>query len=455
MDKILFSQEVPVMDKVDVLVVGGGPAGIAASVAAARAGMSTRLVDNNGYLGGMATAGLVGPFMTSFSPDGSRQIVKGIFDELLLRMIDHGGAIHPSQCKPGTSYSSYIGRGHGNVSPFNSEAFKVDAEALCLNAGVKLLYHVFFVKALVSEDGDSITGAVFATKAGLQVIQAKIFIDCTGDGDLAASAGVVMKQGRDEDGLTQPATLFFRISGIDKQKLERHRLEHPEPDAKQFNTEVEYARSQGDFPIEREKLGMYESCDGTWRVNTTRIIHLDATDPAAVTAAEIEGRKQIQTVMSFLHKYIPGAENACLIESASVLGVRESRRIIGEYVLTAEDILSSRKFEDSIGLYGFPIDIHQPDGKSGVFMQFKEPYSIPYRILLPKQRGKNLLVAGRCVSATHDALGSVRIMPACFVTGQAAGTAAALALQEGISPKQLAYKKLEKKLLKNGALLTW
>jgi hypothetical protein len=401
----------------------------------------------------MATAGMVGPFMTSFSPDGSRQIVKGIFEELLRRMIARGGAIHPSQCKPGSSYSSYISRGHSNVGPFNSEIFKFEAETLCQELGVKLLYHVFFVKALTNND--RISAAVFSTKAGLAAIQAKIFIDCTGDGDLAADAGVEMKQGRDEDGLTQPATLFFRVAGIDKEKLEEYRREHPEPDSRQFSTQVEQARSNGDFPIEREKLGMYESCDGTWRVNTTRITRLDATDPSAVTAAEIEGRKQIQIILHFLRKYIPGGEYAFLVDSAAILGVRESRRIIGEYILTADDILTGKRFEDSIGIYGYPIDIHQPNGKSGVFTLVEKPYTIPYRILLPKKGGENLLAAGRCVSATHDALGSIRVMPGCFITGQAAGTAAALAVQDGILPKQVMYEKLKKNLLENDAVLAW
>lgn len=455
MKQFEFTTEIPVCRDVDVLIVGGGPAGIAAAVAAVRTGAVTMLVENNGYLGGMATAGLVGPFMTSYSPDASIQITKGIFEEFVNRLVNKGGAIHPSQCQPGTSYSSYIFKGHAHVGPFDSEIFKLEAETMCIEAGVELLYHAMFVKTVMNEDNSRITGAIFATKAGLMMITAKIFIDCTGDGDVAASSHVEMKQGRELDGLTQPCTLFFQVFNIDKQKLEEHRKNHPEPDGKQFSTEVELARNNGDFPINREKLGMYESCtNGFWRVNTTRITNVDATDPFEVTKAEVEGRKQVQIVMNFLHKYIPGAEQARLADSAPQLGVRESRRIVGEYILEADDLINSRIFEDSIGLAGFAIDIHQPDGKSGRFELIKsgKAYSIPYRSLLPKSVN-NLLVAGRCISATHEALGAVRVMPPCFVTGEAAGTAAAIAVKEGISPKQVEYAKLRRVLIANNVMV--
>ncbi len=455
MKSLQLTTEAPIVRDVDVLVIGGGPSGIAAAVAAARGGAQTMLVETNGYLGGMATAGLVGPFMTSYSPDGSEQITKGIFEEFVGRLVRQGGAIHPSQCEAGSSYASYISRGHAHVGPFDSEVFKREAEALCVEAGVELLYHAMFVQAVMDGAKERITGAVLATKAGLLAINAKIFIDCTGDGDVAASAGVEMKQGREGDGLTQPCTLFFQVFNIDKQRLEQHRQDHPEPDSKQFSTEVERARANGDFPINREKLGMYESCtNGYWRVNTTRITNVDATDPFAVTQAEIEGRKQVQIVMNFLHKYIPGAEEACLADSAPQLGVRESRRIVGEYVLEADDLNNSRIFEDSIGLGGFAIDIHQPDGKSGRFELIKsgKAYSIPYRSLLPKTVD-NLLVAGRCISATHEALGAVRVMPPCFVTGEAAGTAAALAVRENLPPRRVEYAKLRKALTDNQVMV--
>lgn len=455
MENVKMTTEIPVIWEGDVLVVGGGPSGFAAAVASARAGARTILVEGNGYLGGMATAGLVGPFMTCYSPDASRQIIKGIFEEFVKRMIKKGGAIHPSECEPGTSYSSYISKGHAHVGPFDSEVFKLEAEKICLEAGVKLLYHAMFVNVVMDGQGKKIVCAVFATKAGLVSVSAKMFVDCTGDGDVSKSANVEMKQGREQDGLTQPCTLFFQVSNIDKQKLEEYRKSHPEPDGKQFSTEVEKACVNGDFPIQREKLGMYESCtNGYWRVNTTRMFHINTADPFQVTEAEIEGRKQVQIVMDFLHKYIPGAENAYLVDSAAQLGVRESGRIVGEYVLTEEDLKNSVIFEDSIGLGGFAIDIHQPDGKSGKFelIASGKAYSIPYRSLLPKTVD-NLLVAGRCISATHEALGAVRIMPSCFATGQAAGTAAALSVQEQVIPRKLENAKLRKVLLDNGAIL--
>lgn len=455
MKRISFQQEIPVKKEVDVLVVGGGPSGIAAAIGAARTGARTLLVDANGYLGGMATAGLVGPFMTSFSPDGKEQVNKGIFEELVRRMEKEGGAIHPQHVRAGTSYASYITRGHDRVGPFDSESFKVVAEQMCLEAGVDLLYHLLFVKTIKEPETNEITGGIFASKAGLIALEAKVVVDCTGDADVAYEAGVMTKTGRDQDGFTQPATLFFQVRGVNKAKVEEYRANNPEPDSLQFSKLVEKARKNGDFPIKREKLGVYESVlPGVWRVNTTRILNVDSSNPEEVTKALIEGRKQVQIVLKFMRKYVPGFEDVELVDTASQLGVRESRRIVGEYVLTQEDLLASRQFEDSIGLGGFAIDIHQPDGKSGEFLLIKsgKAYSIPYRSLLPKSI-TNLLVAGRCISATHEALGAVRVMPPCFATGHAAGVAAALSIQQNVAPRQLDVDLLRAELVKQGAII--
>ena len=453
MDKIEVKYRVPIIKDTDVLVIGGGPAGIAAAVASARVGANTVLVEQNGYLGGMATSALVGPFMTSYSPDGKRQIIKGIFEELVRRMENEGGAIHPGKVGAGTSYSSYTKGGLNHVTPFDPECLKRISETLCLEVGVDLLYYTFFLDAFL--DDSKVKGGIFASKSGLNIIKSKVTIDCTGDADVAFRAGAITKTGREKDKLTQPATLFFRVRNIDKKKMEEYRDKNPEPDGRQFSNLVEKARSNGDFPIEREKVGIYESVNPEiWRVNTTRIHNINATDPIELTRASIKGRQQVQIIIKFMKKYMPGCENVELIESAPQIGIRESRRIVGEYVLTEEDVLDSSNFEDSIALGGFPVDIHQPDGKSGSFIlsRSNQPYKIPFRSLIPKNIS-SLLVAGRCISATHEGLGSARVMPPCFATGQAAGVAAALSAQEGIQPRDLNIKLLRSTLSKQGAVI--
>ena len=211
--------DVPVARKVDVLVIGGGCAGLAAAVSAARHGAKVLIADANNSLGGMATTGLVGPFMTCYDPQASRQVIKGIFVETVRRMIKKGGAIAPEDVRCGTSLTAWRVRGHENCTPFSAESFKVVADEMCAEAGVEVLYHAMFVASRMNEAGDRIEGAVFATKAGMIEIQAEQYIDCTGDGDVAYRSGVPCQYG-DEEGNTQPSSLFFIVDNVDKAKLE-------------------------------------------------------------------------------------------------------------------------------------------------------------------------------------------------------------------------------------------
>ena len=222
MSKVIY--EVPVVRSTDVLVIGGGCAGIAAAVCAARHGAKVLLAEANGCLGGMATSGLIGPFMTSYDPAGERQVIVGFFDEFVRRMMARGGAVHPSECRAGDPGAGYRIAGHDHCSPFAAEAFKAVAEDLCTEAGVELLYNALFQQAAMNDDGSRMNGAVFATKAGLIEIDAKQVIDCTGDADVAASSGVPFLYG-DEQGVAQPSSLFFIIRGVDKEKMERFKRE--------------------------------------------------------------------------------------------------------------------------------------------------------------------------------------------------------------------------------------
>lgn len=450
---ISVALEVPVRSRADVVVVGAGPAGIAAAVASARQGASTVLVERFGSVGGNLTAGLVGPCMTSYSLDGSQQLITGVFDELITRMAGQGLALHPSQVPAGSPYSGFISYGHDKVTPFDPEGIKLVAAEMLLEAGVELLLHTTFLRPLL--DGDRIAGVMVASKSGIEAIEADVVVDCSADADVAAAAGVKTEYGRESDGLTQPMTLFFRVGQVDDEVVERYVAEHPE-DIRPFASLVDRAREAGEFTVPRRGIGLYKTLeDGVWRINTTRILGRNGTDVGDLTAAEVEGRRQVTELMRFFRGWLPGFERAILIDTAATIGVRETRRIVGAYTLTLDDLSSGTAFDDVIALCGYPVDIHSPtDAGGGVAENIPtaNAYQIPYRSLLPVGC-EQLLVAGRSVSATHEALGAIRVMPPAFAMGQAAGTAAAMAADGGGLVRDVDIAALQQNLLTAGAYL--
>ncbi|HLJ58816.1 MAG TPA: FAD-dependent oxidoreductase [bacterium] len=450
---IAYRKELPVVEDADVLVVGSGPAGLGAAIASARNGARTLLVERYGFLGGNLTAGLVGPCMTSYSLDGTTQLIKGIFEEMVLRMVGIGGAIHPSKVAASTEYCGFIEYGHDKVTPFNPEAVKQVAMEMCLEAGVELRLHTFVVDAVTS--GDALAGVVAASKSGLEVLRGTVTVDCSADGDVAARAGVPFEIGRPEDGLTQPMTLFFRVANVDDERVKAYIKAHPD-DYRPFSSLVQQARERGEFPIPRRGIGMYKTLEpGVWRINTTRVQRLVGTSARDLTQAEIEGRRQMKTLMAFFRKWVPGFERCELLDTATQIGVRETRRIAGEYTLTLQDLADGREFEDVIALAGYPVDIHSPtsDG-GGVTGELKTAniYQIPYRSLVPL-KVEQLLVAGRSLAATHEALAAVRVMPPAMAMGEAAGTAAAIAVSLGIPPRRVPVPELQTRLVRQGAYL--
>jgi hypothetical protein len=452
-ESIPYAKDVPVAAETELLVVGGGPAGIAAAIAGARNGARTLLIERYGYLGGNLTAGLVGPCMTSYSLDGEQQLIKGIFEELVLRMEAVGGALHPSKIPAGSPYCGFIDYGHARVTPFDPEAVKFAALELCREAGVALQFHTMAVDTIV-EDG-AVRGVVAASKSGLEAIRAQVVVDCSADADVAVRAGAGWEKGRAEDGLVQPMTLFFRVAGVDDARVEAYVREHPD-DYRPFASLVAKAREAGEFPIPRKGVGLYKTLEpGVWRINTTRLHFKDGTDVRSLTEAEIEGREQVQALLRFFRKWLPGFENVRLLDTAATIGVRETRRIVGEYVLTVEDLASGREFEDVVALCGYPVDIHSPTGDGGGAdgsYTTANVYQIPYRSLVPKDVD-GLLVAGRCISATHEALGAIRVMPPAFAMGEAAGTAAAIALEYRVEPRRVDVATLQRLLVRRGAYL--
>lgn len=433
----------------DVLVIGGGPAGIAAAVAAARAGVKTCLIERYGFLGGAATAGLVGPFMSCFSLDGKTKVVGGVFDEILDKLLALDGAVPPTETGAGKCWSSFITAGHWGVTPFDSELLKIAADELVAEAGVDVHFHTLFM--LPIKAGNTAQGAIVATKSGFVLIKALVVIDASGDADFAARSGVPTHKGRSEDGATQPMTLFFLVGNVNDEKVEKFAARYSADQL--FSDLIRKAQAKGEFSIPRDRVRIYRTPrPGVWRVNMTRLQNLDGTDYRDLTRAEILGRQQVLEVFRFLRKYIPGFESATLLAIAPQVGVRETRRIEGEYVLSHEDLLKGKIFEDAIACGGYPIDVHDPKGTGVHFITTANVYTIPYRCLLPKTID-NLLVAGRCISATHEALGAVRVMPICFATGQAAGTAAACSIKLGVPPRFVEYKHIKDSLLNQKAIL--
>jgi FAD dependent oxidoreductase len=446
----------PVGSRHDVVVAGGGPAGVAAAIAAARAGASVLLVDQHGSLGGNLTAGLVGPCMTSYSLDGTTQLITGIFDEFVRRMETTGHALHPSATSAGDPYSGFIVYGHDKVTPFEPEAAKLALQQLCHEAGVDLLLHTMVVDTWHDPASDEATrprGLVLANKAGLSIALGSVIVDATADGDVATRAGAKWVQGRDSDGLTQPMTLFFRVAGVDDKAVADYVGAHPD-DIRPFASIVARARDEGRFPSPRRGVGMYRTLrPGVWRINTTRILGRDGTDPHDLTAAELEGRHQVHALMEFFRAELPGFSGAWLLDTASTVGVRETRRIHGDYTLTLEDLQTGRHFDDAIAMAAYPVDIHDPTGAGGGVdpdAGTANVYQLPYRSLLP-QGVDHLIVAGRCLSATHEALAAVRVMPTAFALGQAAGTAAALSLRHGTTVRNLDVTVLQQALRAAGA----
>lgn len=413
----------------DVLVCGAGPSGFAAAVAAARCGAKVLLVERYGFPGGAAAAGLVNPFMVSKL--GGEQLVKGIFEEVIdeLKM--------RNACAEGELF----GQPH---IVFDPEALKSVLLDGLEKHQVKLLFHSQIVGAILK--GDEIKGVVAAGKSGDIKIFAKTVIDATGDGDVAYLCGCEYEKGREGDKGMQPATLMFRVAGIDVSKM---------PSRDEINSLYLKAKSRNEIRSPRENFLWFETTRaGEIHVNSTRIPKIDGTDVSDLTKAEVEGRKQADNLFSFLKKDVPGFENAYISCVAPQAGIRETRRITGEYILNEDDVISGKKFDDPVAKCNYPIDIHSPDGKSTTFKQLGPAvyYEVPYRCMLPKKIDR-LLVTGRAISATHEAMSSARVMPTCMALGQAAGAAAAAALKKNVMPRKIDYAEIKKELNEQGAEL--
>ena len=428
--------KLPVAAEADVLVVGGGPAGVAAAFAAARSGAKTLIVEQFNCLGGVATAGGHGHICLYSAWADTTRVVGGIPYEMAVRVSKAGYGAHNTSCVD-----------------FEVEGMKLVLEQMAEECGCQLLYHTFFCDTVVERK--RVTGAVIQNKGGRQVILAKRTVDCTGDGDVAARAGCAYEQGEEGTGLCQPVTLMFTIGGVDIKAFSAFQQVEGYTMAGVWKR----AQDKGDMrPFQSRIMGWWwtPTRPDQLGVNFTHVTGIDTTRAADLTAATIEARKQAYESIAVFRKYVGGLENCHMVSTPATLGTRESRRITGRYVLTKEDVLEMRNFKDSIGYGSFFIDIHNCRG-IGMDAKTVNPapglkYQIPYRLLVP-QGIDNLLVAGRCVSCTHEALGSLRVMPQCGVMGEAAGTAAALSLKEDVPPRRLKAAGLQAALKRQGVIV--
>ncbi len=411
----------------DIIVLGGGFTGCAAAEAAARQGKSVLLLEASGYLGGAASNCLIYPFMCWWTSveDGEggkkrHDLSRGLFTEYHAALQARGG--------------------------FIDETLKVILDERMIAAGVKVLFHATLCG--VAKDGAHITSVTVATKAGNLTFEAKMFIDCTGDADLCTMAGIPTMLGREQDNLCQPMTLCFRVGNVDKKTFYANR--------QVWQAKYKEWQAAGKITNPREDILVFDHpIEGVLHFNTTRIVKHNPVDPFDVTKAEMEARKQVIELMNFFREeQIPGMENARLIYTAPSIGVRESRMLIGDYVLTGKDLVACEKFDDAIAAGNYDIDIHNPEGSGTSHYYFPEGtwYTIPYRALIPRAEDcDNLLVGGRCISADHEAQASIRIMPICATTGEAAGIGASVAIDGGTTVQNADIAKIQSILTETGA----
>jgi len=460
----------------DVIVVGGGTSGVIAAIAAGREGAKTLLIEKYGFLGGTATAGGLCNMASFFYKD--EQVIKGLPQEFMDRLVACGGAT------PHLRALRSYGSGY-YASLYNREMYKNVALEMVIEAGVEILFHSYLADAIVINN--KVIGVIVENKSGRQAYYGKVIIDATGDGDVAMRAGAEFVLGS-EDGVMQPGSLMFDMGNVDIEKLHKYVLstlddydvrteQIPVSEPISPNLQQRHFVVQGFYKIFREKalkgevytgkesiLFTTTALPGVISMNSTRV-HFDPTDAKQRTLAEIDGHKQAASIAEFLIRNVPGFEKAYLADSGLEVGFRESRHIVGEYTLQAEDVQSGRHFDDVIARYGFPCDVHKETKGSyfedkdksdktveGLWIENDDVYDLPYRCLIPKTLN-GLIVVGRCISVSHIAHGSTRLMPLAMAEGQAAGIAAKLAIDSNVEVRNVDIKKLQKRLIEEGASL--
>ena len=450
------ARSLPVYGEFDVVVIGGGPAGLAASASAARHGAKVLLVERYGFLGGMGTAGGVTNFAGLYGRKNGemRQVVHGVVDELLARIEALGGLNAPQDGM----------QGRIRVRSYDISSLKCAADQMLVGSGVQILFHAWAAAVLMQ--GERIQALIVETKSGRMAIRACRFIDCSGDADVAHFAGVPYEVGDGQGSGLYPTTMF-RVGHVDADKALKAVGEF-----KAINTLMAQAQldKPGHYRFPREGAILRPQKNATeWRANVTQIASaqgpaMDATNAQQLSDGELEGRRQVTDYFQFLKHEVPGFASASIVDIAAQIGIRETRRILGQYVLTGEDILSASRFDDAIGINAWPMELHTAGKIEWHFPRNLEATAgrrestegrvyndLPWRMLVPANVD-NLLVAGRCASMTHEGQSAARVSGACFAMGQAAGTAAAMVSQSQ-TLADIDVKALQVTLKRDGAYL--
>lgn len=424
-NKILFQKEIESYGHYDVVVLGGGPAGVCAAIEATRNGAKVLLVEAAGMLGGMATTAMVGPLMTVYDREGERLIVGGLYRQIVERLVKYSGAIPPEETDSPSVYTSFLEKYHRHVTPIDSYMMQVVLDEMTEEAGVEVLLYTRFSDCICEDN--KIKTIVVSALEGLRAISADVFVDCTGNADVAHAAGVKTHKGDEETGIPQPGTLMFEVDNVNDAEY----LCGPRRPVKAYRTPT----------------------PGRYKVNHHRVFNVDATDSKSMSKAHKEARKQVLTAYEYLRGKT-AFKDCNLATVGSVLGVRESRHIDGKYRITVEDIANGTKFDDRIAVYGFGMDVHpRSEAESGNFkIEIADAYYIPYRSMVPNGC-QNLLVAGKTISSESQAAGGLRCMPCAMAMGQAAGVASALAIKDGINVEDIDVAQMQTILLEHGAIL--
>lgn len=457
-------------EQYDVIIAGGGPAGIMAALASARVGADTLIIERNGFLGGAATNSVLGPISPFHF--GDEQVINGIPQEFMDELIRvHGSTGHLKALDPYGS-GAYLGF-------YDREKYKYVAEEMLLKAGVHLYYHGFISQ--VKKEGNRVTGVTAITKAGTREFGCKILIDASGDGDAAVLAGAEYVYGNEHTGKAQPGSAMFEMADVDTDKVYDYIYENPGDFewmsdlvpireysdrlkqhyfvAQGFKKLVKRAVEAGDLHFGRDSVIVLNGIHpGSIHFNATRVSGYDSSNPEEKAISEIEGRRQIESVSEFMIKYVPGFEKSYVSVTSNEVGVRETRHIKGLYTLTGKDAGEGRKFEDVVSRGYFPMDIHNPDGASGYtqgnqggcWIDLKDTYDIPMRCLIPLGID-GMVLSGRCISGTSEAHGSYRTQGGIMGIGQASGVLAGLCALQGIQPKDMDVQQVQKKLIEFGA----
>ena len=455
--EITFSKKLPVNNSFDVVVCGGGPAGISAALSARRSGLNVLLIEGQAQLGGMGTSGLVSHWLGGRTDDGQQWVVGGLFRSI----VEEAAELKIAQIPKLISGKKYQPHGwyKGQLSvgiPFDPFLMASYLDKKILESGVKLLLQTQAVDVI--KKNNKITHIIIYNKSGLSAIRCETVIDATGDADIAFRSGCEIAKGRKEDGLMTPTTLQFHVYNVDQDKLSDYIFQHDSP---RFREKIKELKDSNEwiFPYDIF-ISVQLNEKGTMMINTSRLTGVDGTAGQSVTDGLIRGREETFRLLKIMRKHFPGFKNAKIKAVASTLGIRETRRIISDYILSVDDLIRGKEFEDTIGFSAYGWDLPDPQKPSYQPMHEKKvkkrrPVTpIPYKIMLPNPI-ENLICPGRVVSVERDVLGPLRVTAPCFAMGEAAGLAASLAVGKDNNFGKIETKTLRENLINNNVIVNW